>query len=282
MQLTGPLSPLVRATIKTAHRLSRLRLSSNALRVGAITLAALTFVLGVTNAVLVIAQPPPEADIGTLSLGKAPPTSLTPLFMVEKGPGVQYLRGAIGIVYTGQEWRLERINAEGTNLYVSFEKKDLPLRPTELARSYQEFDPNALNAALPLREDLYVKLPENISARTKDLSLQITQGFDIAFEKAKAIEDYLRTHCRYNTNFVPAPSKWEPNDWFLFESREGVCGNFASAFVVLARASGLPARLAAGYFIGSDAGEQFVYEDQAHGWAEVGFEELGWIVFDPT
>lgn len=273
---------LFRVTPKIFPKLAGFRRNSIALQRGAIILAVLTFLLGVTNAVLVTRQPSSGAEIGTLSLGKAPPTSLTPLFMVEKGPGVQYLRGAIGNLYTGQEWKLERISGGGTDLYVLFERENIPLRPSELARSYQEFDRAVLNAARPVSDLLYVNLPDNISQRLKDLSSHITRDFATPFEKAKAIEDYLRTHYRYDTDFVPAPSRWEPNDWFLFESREGVCGNFASAFVILARASGLPSRLAAGYFIGSGEGEQFVYEDQAHGWAEVGFEELGWIVFDPT
>lgn len=265
--------------------LGKLRASrpgSGAFRRGIIVLAVLTFLLGVTNAVLVTTQPSSGAEIGTLSLGKAPPSSMSPLFMVEKGPGTQYLRGAIGIIYTGQEWKLERVNTEGTGLFVTFEKEDLSLRPSELAHSHQEFDRPVLDAARPVSDPVYVNLPDNISQRLMDLSSRITRDCATPFEKAKAIEDYLRTHCRYDPDFVPAPSRWEPNDWFLFESKEGVCGNFASAFVVLARASGLPSRLAAGYFIGGDEGEQFVYEDQAHGWAEVGFEDLGWIVFDPT
>ena len=128
----------------------------------------------------------------------------------------------------------------------------------------------------------YAQLPDNITDRVKNLSLQVTAGTAIPFEKARAIEVFLRKNYTYGLDFAPAPPEWEPNDWFLFESKKGVCGNFTSAFVVLARASGIPSRLAAGYFVPAGQGELAVFEDQAHAWAEVSFKELGWLAFDAT
>ncbi len=55
--------------------------------------------------------------------------------------------------------------------------------------------------------------------------------------------------------------------------------------VVLARASGLPARLVMGYASGDfDEGQKIfhVTEADAHSWAEVYFPGSGWIEFEPT
>lgn len=71
-------------------------------------------------------------------------------------------------------------------------------------------------------------------------------------------------------------------DWFLFDHQEGTCGVFSSAFVVMSRSIGIPARVVSGWAITPHPGTQTVYTDQAHQWAEVPFQGLGWITFEPT
>ena len=71
-------------------------------------------------------------------------------------------------------------------------------------------------------------------------------------------------------------------DWFLFDSKTGTCGQFSSAFVVLARSVGIPARVVSGWTVSPVDGPQTVHADQAHQWAEVAFNELGWMTFEPT
>lgn len=218
----------------------------------------------------------------TLSLGEVQAPSDTPLFMVESAPDARYLRGAVGIVYDGTDWRLKKAESDGQDLNIRLSRDTLPLHPVAQGQMYSDYDRDVLNGAASVTGNEYTKLPNNISDRVKELSLEITDGFDTPFEKARAIEVFLKVNYDYKLGFSPAPSDWEPNDWFLFEAEEGICGNFSSAFVVLARASDIPARLAAGYFVKSGEGEQIVYERQAHAWAEVGFEDLGWLVFDAT
>ena len=57
---------------------------------------------------------------------------------------------------------------------------------------------------------------------------------------------------------------------------------FSSAFVVLARSVGIPARVVSGWAIGQTDDEQIVYLDQAHQWAEVALDGIGWVTFEPT
>ena len=74
-------------------------------------------------------------------------------------------------------------------------------------------------------------------------------------------------------------------DEFLFSTRAGFCEHFASAFVFLMRAAGLPARVVTGY-LGGDPnpvdGILTVRQSDAHAWAEVFLAGRGWLRVDPT
>jgi transglutaminase-like putative cysteine protease len=74
-------------------------------------------------------------------------------------------------------------------------------------------------------------------------------------------------------------------DDFLFESRRGFCEHFASAFTMLARAAGIPARVVTGYQ-GAEynpmGGYYIVRQSDAHAWSEVWFDGRGWVRVDPT
>jgi len=128
----------------------------------------------------------------------------------------------------------------------------------------------------------YLEVPQAISERTIDLAQTITQGINSPYLKAKAIEQYLKNNYTYDFNYRPATDDWDPNEWFLFEEPKGVRSNFNSAFVVLARAAGIPARLVGGYFVDSQSDSQVVYADQAHAWSEIKLDQLGWVTMDAT
>ena len=68
----------------------------------------------------------------------------------------------------------------------------------------------------------------------------------------------------------------------MFDDKNGTCCNFSSAFVILARSIGLPARVVSGWAIDATDQQQTVYAIQGHQWAEVGFANLGWVTFEPT
>ena len=73
-------------------------------------------------------------------------------------------------------------------------------------------------------------------------------------------------------------------DDFLFNTREGFCGHYASAFVVLARAAGIPARVITGYQGGELnplANHWVIRQADAHAWAEVWLNDR-WLRYDPT
>lgn len=83
----------------------------------------------------------------------------------------------------------------------------------------------------------------------------------------------------------PQPLGSNPVDDFLFSTREGYCEHYASAFTVLMRAAGVPARVVTGYQGGyrSAAANYFVVrQSDAHAWSEVWIEARGWVRVDPT
>ena len=73
---------------------------------------------------------------------------------------------------------------------------------------------------------------------------------------------------------------------FLFVQRRGFCVQFASAYATMARAIGIPARVAVGFTPGThddSAGVFRVGTDDAHAWPEIWLAGLGWThLFDPT
>ncbi|HYF74976.1 MAG TPA: transglutaminaseTgpA domain-containing protein [Candidatus Nitrosocosmicus sp.] len=130
---------------------------------------------------------------------------------------------------------------------------------------------------------LYTALEQDVPERVKTLALQLTEGKNNAYDKAKAIESYLRKNYRYTLKPPKLPPRAEFSDHFLFEGREGYCTYFATSMSVLLRASGVPCRYVEG-FVSRYAGaeERHVRGMDAHAWVEVYFDDYGWVTFEPT
>ena len=142
-----------------------------------------------------------------------------------------------------------------------------------------------LTQAKPAEAGGYLQLPDDLPPRIRELALEFKNEYENPYLRARAIENYLKTDYSYaysQPGGPRLPAGQDPVDWFLFESKEGTCGQFSSAFVLLARSAGIPARVVTGWAIGDVEVSQAVYSDQAHQWAEVPFENLGWVTFEPT
>lgn len=133
----------------------------------------------------------------------------------------------------------------------------------------------------------YLQLSDSVTERTRAEAQRVVieAGATNPFDKAWAIQDYLRTQFTYELN-GPKPSDGQDwVDYFLFDHQAGRCEQFASAMVVMVRSVGIPARLVSGYRDSGEAnnrGEAIYRENQAHTWVEVFFPEYGWIPFEPT
>jgi hypothetical protein len=132
----------------------------------------------------------------------------------------------------------------------------------------------------------YLQLPEELPQRVRELAGELTAGGDNPYDKAKAIEEYLRLiPVDYQMRDIP-PAR-DAVDYFLFEAQEGYFDYHASAMVVLLRAAGVPARLAVGYLLDpsafdSEAGRYDIREAHAYAWPEVYFPGIGWAPFNPS
>jgi transglutaminase-like putative cysteine protease len=130
----------------------------------------------------------------------------------------------------------------------------------------------------------YLQLADTIPDRVLALARELTATESTAYDRALAIERYLRAF-PYTVDLPAPPTGRDLVDYFLFDLRQGYCDYYASAMVVLARAAGLPARLVTGYASGSYDEAQHRYTitgDQAHAWPEIYFPGYGWIEFEPT
>lgn len=130
----------------------------------------------------------------------------------------------------------------------------------------------------------YLDVPATLPARVRALTQQITAQATNNYDKARALEKYLREHIVYNTDVDPIPPDVDGVDYLLFERPEGYCNYYASAMALMARLVGIPARVASGYAMGqvSDDGLIHINESNAHTWPELYFADLGWVEFEPT
>jgi transglutaminase-like putative cysteine protease len=133
-------------------------------------------------------------------------------------------------------------------------------------------------------QNRYLYLPDWIPDRVLALARDLTATEPTSYDRALALEAYLRTF-PYTLDVPLPPPDRDVVDYFLFDLQRGYCDYYATAMVVLARAAGLPARLLVGYFSGTYDELEALYivtEADAHAWVEVYFPGYGWVEFEPT
>jgi transglutaminase-like putative cysteine protease len=129
----------------------------------------------------------------------------------------------------------------------------------------------------------YLQLPP-VDGRVVSLAKQITASADNNYDKAAAVEQYLRTNFGYTLQ-LPRTVPRDPVANFLFERKQGHCEYFASAMAIMLRTQGIPSRVVNGFRTGefNDLTSQYlVRASNAHSWVEAYFPGYGWISFDPT
>lgn len=123
--------------------------------------------------------------------------------------------------------------------------------------------------------------------RIKALADDLVSGIESDYDKAKVIERYF-----YNNDYIYdldyKKKKGENTEDFLFETKTGVCYEYATAMIMLARAAGIPARYCEGYNM-TEKVERSAYganyhvtAKDAHGFPELYIKGYGWVSFEPT
>ncbi|MBS0396404.1 MAG: DUF3488 domain-containing transglutaminase family protein, partial [Proteobacteria bacterium] len=161
----------------------------------------------------------------------------------------------------------------------------LPVRSALSYRLRSMTGAAVMASALPAdlrRRDL--RLPAGRAPRTLALAAELRAASRDARDYiGRVLERFRREPFEYTLE--PPLLGGEPVDEFLFETRRGFCEHYASAFAVLMRAAGIPARVVAGYQGGESnafGGYLLVRQSSAHAWTEVWLDGAGWTRVDPT
>ncbi|MFI6302487.1 DUF3488 and DUF4129 domain-containing transglutaminase family protein [Amycolatopsis thailandensis] len=125
-------------------------------------------------------------------------------------------------------------------------------------------------------------VPPEVDQLAKDA----VRGLRPTFQSALQLERFLATNylLAAGSDELPTGHGWPQLRHFLLESKRGTSEQFAAAYVVLARMSGIPARLVVG-FRGSaetDGGMNVVRNRDVLAWPEVAVAGAGWVALDPT
>jgi transglutaminase-like putative cysteine protease len=128
------------------------------------------------------------------------------------------------------------------------------------------------------------RLPPERNPRSLVLARQMRAA---ATDEGAFIDDVLTMFREQEFFYTLTPSllDFDSVDDFLFNTRSGFCGHYASAFTSLMRAAGIPARVVTGYQGGELnrlAGYYIVRQSDAHAWSEVWLRGRGWVRVDPT
>ena len=139
--------------------------------------------------------------------------------------------------------------------------------------------------------DEVLTLDDRSASTVTSLSEQLTTGKTSAYDKAMAIQQYLRATGGFTYSLTLAPPAqdrsgrdggFDPLTNFLI-TKQGYCVQFATAMVMMSRAAGIPARMAIGFLPGTRAnGVWTVTAADAHTWPELYLDGMGWTRFEPT
>jgi transglutaminase-like putative cysteine protease len=172
----------------------------------------------------------------------------------------------------------DRIRTNGDNLFRA--RREVVDKMAYEARVFSKLNTQVLSAADINR---YKKLPKLCNPQARKLAemwrLQYTQDKEIV---DKALNLY-RDSMRYT--LTPPALGADSIDDFLFVTKAGFCEHYASSFVFLMRAAGIPARVILGYQggeINTQNNYVVVRQYDAHAWAEVWLSGRGWVKIDPT
>jgi len=135
------------------------------------------------------------------------------------------------------------------------------------------------------RRNTETRLPPEGNPRTRRLALALREEVATDAQFVDLVLDRFNREPYVYTLQPGALSGRDTIDQFLFETRRGFCEHYASAFVFMMRAVGVPARVIAGYQGGETNPVNktvIVHQFDAHAWAEVWLPDRGWVRADPT
>jgi transglutaminase-like putative cysteine protease len=190
---------------------------------------------------------------------------------------------------------------DGTEWGLDSQTQDVKVarRPDSYSVSYWRIEPTAamLQSASPDPTNGGVIFDDDLTTDPTSLdtvgalSQQLTKDKTSAYDKAMAIQQYLRATGGFTYSLTLAPpakdqlgndAGFDPLTNFLV-TKQGYCVQFATAMVMMSRAVGIPARMAIGFLPGTRSkGIWSVTAADAHTWPELYLDGIGWTRFEPT
>lgn len=209
-------------------------------------------------------------DLGRLNVVWAPAAYLPTQFQNLSGAGVNYeSESATFIVDTNDQRVSDGLVYTVTSQIPRFTPdtlRQLAAQSTEVA------DPR------------YLDLPDDYSPLARQTAEQLTAGMTSPYDKALALQNYFRDNFMYDIDVAKGHDINRLEDFLTVQ--RGYCEQFAGTYASMARAIGLPARVATGFTPGDpDPNNPNVYQVRgrhAHAWPEVFIAGAGWVAFEPT
>ena len=194
-----------------------------------------------------------------------------------------------GSGYTIFAYRMNR----GHELFVTVLEDETNQTPSKetweaVAAKYMPGMPLPYEDYLTYRDKIYrIYLPETkLSDDTERYLDEILADSESDYESLCRIQNMLASmQYTYIPGKLPesVTTPEEFLDYFLYDKKEGYCTYFATAFVLMARNRGIPARLVQGFRVNNAPGKTVsVRSDMAHSWAEAYIDGVGFMIFDPT
>jgi transglutaminase-like putative cysteine protease len=179
------------------------------------------------------------------------------------------------------------VRSPDASVLLTYDYQLLATAPVSAPVAFEAVSYTHTRATQPLddaawRQDTALPAAANPRSRALAQALRRPAPSDAAY--VRAVLEYLRTG-GFAYSVTPERLGADAVDDFLFSTREGFCGHYASAFVTLMRAAGMPARVVTGYLGGEwnpIGGYLVVRQSDAHAWAEVWLSGSGWTRVDPT
>ena len=193
-----------------------------------------------------------------------------------------------------QQWLfaldIAQISALEENQSAFVELADFTLRTKEVIRqaisyrvdSYMQVPLDLVLDEATRKQNL--SYPKDSNPKLTDEANRLRALYQDDLSLAQAVLDNFREQTFFYT--LKPPVLFENSlDQFYFDTKQGFCAHYASAFTYLMRAAGIPARMVTGYLGGeyNPNGDYYaVYQYEAHAWSEIWLEGIGWHRVDPT
>jgi transglutaminase-like putative cysteine protease len=179
------------------------------------------------------------------------------------------------------DWRydaptLDVVSTDSTTQDLRYDVTSLDVRPTPQQLAGTGAEPGRLSDLLAL--------PADLDPRVVDLAREVTADAVDPYDRAVALQQWFRQEGGFVYDLTVAEGNAQDDLLAFLADRRGYCEQYAATMAIMARAVGIPARVAVGYLRGvqEQPGLWVVRAQDAHAWPELYFEGVGWLRFEPT